>query len=384
MRILYLTADPGVPVLGHKGASIHVREMTRALVEAGAEVTIASPRIAAEGDALDCGGALVEIPPVLPKQHVQPEPLAAAIDAQAAAVDRVARAVRADVIYERFSLYSTAGVRASAGLGIPHLLEVNAPLRDEALRFRVLPHADMAEAVERQVFAGSDVILAVSQPLADWVRGTGCPTPVTVVENAVDPTRFASAGARPADRFVAGFAGSLKPWHGIEVMLAACAIAMREQPALHLEIVGGGPMSVAVGRADLPADRVTQHGVVDHAQAIRLIGGWHAGLAPYHHLPGFYFSPLKVLEYMASQVCPIASDLGQIHTLLGGGERGVLVPAGDPVALASALASVVADPAAAARRAAAARAYVIATHTWRGNAARVIDLADRLARRRAA
>ncbi|HET8806311.1 MAG TPA: glycosyltransferase family 4 protein [Gaiellales bacterium] len=384
MRILYLTADPGVPVLGTKGASIHVRELTRALAEGGAEVTIASPRIGDEGGVRDWGGSLLQISPVLPKQHLRPETLTAAIDAQATDVELAARGARADVIYERFSLFSTAGVRAAAALGIPHLLEVNAPLRDEARRFRVLPHADIAEAAERHVFAGSDVILAVSQPLADWIHRTGCTTPVTVLENAVDPARFGSAEARPVDRFVAGFAGSLKPWHGIEVLLAACAIAMREQPTLHLEIVGGGPMSVAIDRADLPPDRVIQHGVVDHARAIRLIGGWHAGLAPYHDLPGFYFSPLKVLEYMASEVCPIASDLGQIHTLLGGGERGVLVPAGDRAALASALASMVADPAAAARKAAAARAYVIATHTWRGNAARVIDLAGRVPRRRAA
>ena len=27
MRLLYLCCDPGIPVLGHKGASVHVREL---------------------------------------------------------------------------------------------------------------------------------------------------------------------------------------------------------------------------------------------------------------------------------------------------------------------------------------------------------------------
>lgn len=383
MRVLYLSADPGVPVLGHKGASIHVRELARALGEAGADVTIASPRVREEGAPVEWNGALVGIPPVLPKQHTHAQTLLAAMEAQTVAVERLARKLRAEAVYERFSLFSTAGVRAAEALGIPHLLEVNAPLRYEAARFRVLPHGDVAEQAEQQVLARSACILAVSHPLADWVRSTGCSTQVEVLENAVDPDRFAPAKPRPVGRFVAGFAGSLKPWHGIDVMLAACRIAMRVHGELHLEIVGGGPMSAAVTKAGLPADRLVQHGVVDHAQAIRMIGGWQVGLAPYHNLPGFYFSPLKVLEYMASQVCPIASDLGQIRSLLGDGERGLPVPPGNPVALAGAIGEAIADPSATLRRAAAARRYVIETHTWRGNAARVLDLATALTERRA-
>jgi glycosyltransferase involved in cell wall biosynthesis len=183
---------------------------------------------------------------------------------------------------------------------------------------------------------------------------------------------------------VVGFAGSLKPWHGIDVMLDACRVAMATHPRLYLEVVGSGPMSLAVKRAQLPAGRVTMHGQVDHAAAIGLMRGWHAGLAPYHDVPGFYFSPLKVLEYMASAVCPIASDLGQIRDLLGGGERGVVVRAGDPASLAEAMSDLAADPRVAGVRAKAAREYVLRTHTWRGNARRVIALAEDLALRSAA
>lgn len=384
MRIFYLSADPGVPVLGHKGASVHVREMARALCESGSDVEIASPRIDPEGTTLGSNAVLTAIPPVLPKQHPAPASLIAAIDDQADFVYRAARSARADVIYERFSLFSTAGVRAASALGIPHLLEVNAPLRDEATRFRQLPHPDVAIAAEREVFTGSDAIIAVSEPLAEWIRDTGCTTSVEVLANAVDPARFATLGNRPNDRVVAGFAGSLKPWHGVDVMIAACAIAMERSPTLHVEIVGGGPMGDALHRADLPPERVTHHGIVEHGEAIRLMGTWHAGLAPYTEIPGFYFSPLKVLEYMAAGACPIASDLGQIRSLLGGGERGALVAPNDPVALAEALVNLAIDPAAAARRAVAARAYVLDTHTWRGNADKVLAMMGRFAARRAA
>lgn len=38
MKIAYLCADPGIPVLGNKGASVHVREFTDALVSLGHDV----------------------------------------------------------------------------------------------------------------------------------------------------------------------------------------------------------------------------------------------------------------------------------------------------------------------------------------------------------
>lgn len=44
MNILYLSADRGIPVRGHKGASVHVRMLCNAFVAAGNHVTIVTPR----------------------------------------------------------------------------------------------------------------------------------------------------------------------------------------------------------------------------------------------------------------------------------------------------------------------------------------------------
>ena len=69
MRLLYLSADPGVPILGHKGASVHVRALVCALAAKGVSVVLASPRTAPEGERLDAPVELVPIAPVLPKAH---------------------------------------------------------------------------------------------------------------------------------------------------------------------------------------------------------------------------------------------------------------------------------------------------------------------------
>ena len=45
MRIAYICADPGVPVFGQKGCSIHVQEVMRALAARGAEVELWATRL---------------------------------------------------------------------------------------------------------------------------------------------------------------------------------------------------------------------------------------------------------------------------------------------------------------------------------------------------
>ena len=69
MRVLYLSADPGVPVFGGKGASVHVRELVGALVRQGGSVVLASPRLEPGAEQLPAGVELAPITPVLPKRH---------------------------------------------------------------------------------------------------------------------------------------------------------------------------------------------------------------------------------------------------------------------------------------------------------------------------
>jgi len=225
MRVLYLNADPGIPVLGHKGASVHVRELTRALVRAGIEVVVAAPRIEPEGEVLDDRAELAAISPVLPRSLADPADVRIAMDVQAAEVLAVARAHGADAIYERFSLFSDAGVRAAAALRIPHALEVNAPLREEASRFRTLPHARLAAQVEREVLEATGRVLVVSAPLVERVVAAGArPGSVEVLPNGVASEVPLATPDSTSDSLTVGFAGSLKAWHGVEVLLEAVGL----------------------------------------------------------------------------------------------------------------------------------------------------------------
>lgn len=373
MRLLYLSSDPGVPILGHKGASVHVRALVRALSAHGTEVVVASPRVACEGERMEPSW-LVEIEPVLPKSHESEQSLLDDVCRQARQIGELAAVLAVDAIYERFSLFSDGGVMAAASLGVPHVLEVNAPLRREAARFRTLPYPAVAESIEQDVFDRTDHIFAVSAPLAEVLTVAGVAAEkIQIVPNGIDTAAFRSLTPVRERHFTIGFAGSLKPWHGIDVLLEGFRLALAVEPGLRLEIVGAGPLADLVATCRLPPKQLVYHGQLTHEATISAMVRWDVGVAPFAPLEDFYFSPLKVGEYMAAGACTVASDFPPIRDLLGRGERGVLVEPGNPAALARAIVELAQSRERAAAIGQRARAYALSTLGWSHNARRTLS-----------
>jgi glycosyltransferase involved in cell wall biosynthesis len=339
MRILYLSADPGIPILGHKGASVHVREVVAAFGKLGCEVVVASPRAEAAENTLPREIPLVEIPAVRPRDCETEAEVRAQAERQAAAVVNLARMLGVHAIYERVSLASFAGARAARELGLPLVLEVNAPLRTEEVRFRHLRHPDFALEAEREELATALKVLAVSQPLAAWLEDEGVERErIELVPNAfpVSPlVREREVGA--GTDLVVGFAGGLKLWHGIGVLVDGFRRALDAGGRLRLEVAGKGPAEDLLATAQLPPERFEWLGHLPHEEALARMTAWDVGVAPFTPVEGFWFSPLKLFEYMAAGLAVVASDVGDIPALLGGGDAGLLVPPGDPEALAAAL-----------------------------------------------
>ena len=93
-RVAYVCADPGIPVFGCKGASVHVQEVIRALRRAGAEVHLYAARRGGEAppDLVDLPLSLVPAPRPAPAPGPAsaPPPTARTDDATA----RARRALR--------------------------------------------------------------------------------------------------------------------------------------------------------------------------------------------------------------------------------------------------------------------------------------------------
>ncbi len=323
MRVAYVCADLGVPAFGSKGCSIHLQEIVRSFLKRGDQVELFLARI---------GG---KVPTEFSRCRVhvcEPEP-AGDVASREIAAQSVAQRIHSmlvahgpfDLVYERYSLWSSAGPSFASQHTIPSILEVNAPLIEEQRKHRELVNAKQAFSTSQAAFTKATSLVVVSQEVANAIDADFeiDPSKVNVVPNGVDTLRFSpDVPARsPSDEFTMGFVGSLKPWHGVETLLKAYQMLYRECCNSRLLIIGDGPKrqqlqnEYCAGDAELDK-RVHWIGSVSPSEVPGYLNSLDVAVAPYPRLPNFYFSPLKVYEYMACGLTTVASEIGQLKSII--------------------------------------------------------------------
>ena len=376
-RIAYVSADPGVPVFGNKGCSVHVQEVVRAMVATGAQVDLFAVRL---GGPPPRGFESVSVLPIeldrdVPELEARERECMAASERIAAALDEKPEY---DLVYERYSLWSAAGMEFASRRSIPGVLEVNAPLIDEQADHRGLVDRAAAEVLATRSFSAATVLCAVSRGVADYLERFGVDRDqIRVVPNGVDPTRFGSPLGEAAGEgtFTVGFVGTLKPWHDLDTLSRAFRNLYADAPNARLLIVGDGP------ERRMLSDRLSRWGIGASAHFTGLVSpdeipGWLArmdvGVAPYGAGAGFYFSPMKVLEYMAASLPTVASRIGGLPEWIVPGETGLLYEPGNADELCAALERLRRAPRLRADLGARARKCVEREHTWEGVVSRVL------------
>ena len=195
-------------------------------------------------------------------------------------------------------------------------------------------------------------------------RDNGIPLEhMTSVPTGVDMRRFMPRSLAEARR-LHGLAGG--PWIGILAMMshfkghkdlfAAFGMLRQTEPELRLLVIGEGP-----NRAAFEAD-VRAQGLVD---AVRFVGyvadaeTWLPALDIFvHPSTGDEGVPQAVLQAMACGLPVIATAVGSLPDAVRHEETGLVVPKGDPAAIAAAIARLRRDPALAARLARAGRVHI--------------------------
>ena len=356
MRIAYVCLDPGIPVFGTKGASVHIQEVVREYRRRGHDVTVYATRRGSDVPDDLAELRIVDVP-ITTRDEEERE---RAQQAASASVSDMVRAGGYDLVYERYSLFSTV----IAECGVPGILEVNAPLIDEQRTHRVLVDEQAADAALQEQVQAALATICVSDPVRDWVIARTEGTRVFTVPNGVNVHRITPQPESPGAPVVT-FVGTLKPWHGVDVLLRARAHAHKDW---QLRIIGDGPMRAELDdlarslgidvdfRGAMAPDAIPQH-----------MAGTAIGVAPYPAMDtdsDQYFSPLKVYEYMAAGLPVVASRVGQLPEIMG--ESAYLVPPSDPEALAAALDALVANPVERARVGSDNRRQAEREHSWTG------------------
>ena len=356
MHIAYVCLDPGIPVFGTKGASVHIQEVVREYRRRGHDVTVYATRRGSDVPDDLAELRIVDVP-ITTRDEEERE---RAQQAASASVSDMVRAGGYDLVYERYSLFSTV----IAECGVPGILEVNAPLIDEQRTHRVLVDEQAADAALQEQVQAALATICVSDPVRDWVIARTEGTRVFTVPNGVNVHRITPQPESPGAPVVT-FVGTLKPWHGVDVLLRARAHAHKDWK---LRIIGDGPVRAELDdlarslgidvdfRGAMAPDAIPQH-----------MAGTAIGVAPYPAMDtdsDQYFSPLKVYEYMAAGLPVVASRVGQLPEIMG--ESAYLVPPSDPEALAEALDALVANPVERARVGSDNRRQAEREHSWTG------------------
>jgi glycosyltransferase involved in cell wall biosynthesis len=237
-------------------------------------------------------------------------------------------------------------------------------------------------------------LVVISKALADWYVEHGVPRDRILVahDGAPDLAPQGSderAGAREGarDAFVAGYAGSLNPGKGME-LLVPLARRLAHRRDIVLRVVGGEPSQVehwrerAGGCANLEFV-----GRVDPARVPEAIRGFDACLLPnQRRMSGHgassgqataardiarFTSPLKLFEYMSASRPIVASDLDVLREVVDESCAMFAAPE-DPAEWAARLERLADDPALRVRLGRAARERFERHYSWRERARRVV------------
>jgi len=308
---------------------------------------------------------------------------------RAASVRRLAETIRPDLVMERYHNFGGEGALAARSVRVPLVLEVNAPAIDHpGSRKAWLDRALVVRPFRRWREWQLDQARLVVTPSAAILPPRVPRARVIELEWGADTERFTpgAAGrvpfAKAPGEIVAVFAGAFRAWHGaIQLVDAVRQLHERGLDAFRAVFLGDGPERPAAMAAAAGDPRFVFAGTVSHDEMPAALAAADIGVAPFdvaRHPPlalGFYWSPLKVFEYMASGLPVVAPALPRLRDLVGDAVEGRLYEPATSEALADALATL-ADPERRAQLGGAARARAVRDYSWEAHC-RALDRAFR-------
>ena len=232
-------------------------------------------------------------------------------------------------------------------LGVPSVLHLHgADFFESCARQPVFVRAMLRAAVASAAF----VVVIGQQTKQRLVEELGVsPGRVRVVMNGVPAIRGADV-PRPRqhdDPVRLLFLGRIGARKGVPELVRALAATSMVARAWRTKIAGdgdGAPLAASLAAAGL-SGRVDTPGWLDATRAARALAGADVLVLPSHH----EVMPMAILEAMAHGLAIVATPVGCIPEILRDGENARLVPPGDHLALAAALAGLIDDAALRAR-----------------------------------
>lgn len=383
MRILYICGDMGVEIGGRKGAATHVREACHALQRYGHEVLLVTP---SPGDKSQVRVPMIEVP--APTSRLLGMDLRYVLlnSRMRRMLRRVHRQFRPEAVYERYSIYQSAGSEYCRRHNLPRILEVNTLLAHEMGTRLHWPK--LAHRFECSLWRREKAIICVSQMLKQlMIESAGidesrmCGFVISPV--AVDPEVF-HPGIEPSTdpafgipgKKIAGYMGTLTSWHGVDLFFDAARMLRDGGHQLAIVAVGGETERVNRLRA-----RVREEGLQDHLQFF--------GSVPHSEVPAYlakmdvcviadtqdWSSPTKFFEFAAMERPVVAARSPAVEEVFGPrADTGLMFERGNAQSMVEQILRLTGDPELAHSLGCSARLRVLVHYTWERNVRTIVDL----------
>jgi glycosyltransferase involved in cell wall biosynthesis len=368
------------------GQRVHIDGLVGALRRAGHEVVVVGPKEKAASRA--DGGAAERGPPRASALRELAEIAYNVVERRR--LRAAAARLHPDAIYSRHALFCSSAVAVGERLRLPVVVEVNAPLADERRAHGGLRFAAFARRHETATLRRADRVVAVTQALAERLVAQGVARErIEVHWNGLEPEalRAPPDGAALRERLhldgrlAVGFVGFVRDWNRLERAFPFLA----RHPEAVLLLIGDGPdrarLEAEAARLRV-AERLRFLGTLARGELLAHVAAFDVAILPE---ATEYASPLKLLDYLAAGRAVVAPDRANLREVLADGENALLFDPARAGAFDEALERLAASPPLRAQLGARGRATLSRLGlTWDANAARVVELFERLRSRGAA
>jgi glycosyltransferase involved in cell wall biosynthesis len=295
-----------------------------------------------------------------------------------------------DLIYERYALFMFMPLLIARMRGLTMILEVNDSATVE--RVRPLYFRWLAMRIERWVFNRANGLVFVSTVFRDRALAAhGSIAPSIITPNAANIDKFSftpEQRQKARDQFglqgavVCGYLGAFVPWHAIDQFVYKIAEKIADAPHLKMLLVGDGAtfpeVQTFVDSRGL-STQIVLTGRVPHDAVPGLLAAMDMAILP---SAGDYTSPVKLFEFMACSVPPIAPNFDPIKEVLKEGATGWMFQAGNLDAAVDAVLTHSRDQASLQKVGAAARSYITEHRQWRNNIIQLAEFYSRVSRKK--
>ena len=381
LRILMIAPNP---FFVDRGFSVQVYEQARELIRLGHQVTICTYHCGRDLPGLD-----IRRTPNIPwytADQIGASYHRLYINLLLFALSlRVCREIKPDVIHGHIHEGALIGEMVRWVTGVPVLFDLQGGLVEE-LRDKGFLKGDgllvkTFRWLERRIDHGADLIVTQSAAMAEDLRvNFGVPPErVHLTMDGVNTEDFRPGLATPelrrelglpSDKKIVVYLGLLTEYQGVDCLLQAIPLVIRQYPAVHFLIMGYPVekyqrMAAAMGISD----HITFTGRIDYARAAEYICLGDVAASP---KLGKTEANGKLYNYMACGLPTVAFDAWVNREILG--EYGVYAsPIGDPAALANAIVQVLSDDELARRLGQGGRERVVKMYSWANVARRLVQ-----------